>query len=107
MEAARIGEDGQPSGDLTLWDDIQFPFDPGLRESDLSDTEVVHSPAAREEIVEEAYTCDASGAVGVAIRSVTAGYERNYRLGRWSSREPAVTRGGRSGRGNADVCKPQ
>jgi hypothetical protein len=30
-EAARIGEDGQPSGDLTLWDDIQFPFDPALR----------------------------------------------------------------------------
>src|SRR5262249_14770684 len=30
-EAARIGEDGQPSGDLTIWDDIQFPFDPALR----------------------------------------------------------------------------
>ena len=31
VEATRIGEDGQPSGDLTLWDDIQFPFDPALR----------------------------------------------------------------------------
>ncbi len=31
VEAARMGEEGQPSGDLTLWDDIQFPFDPALQ----------------------------------------------------------------------------
>ena len=31
MEAARVGKDGQPSGDLTVWEDIQFPFDPALR----------------------------------------------------------------------------
>ena len=37
VEAARIGEDGQPSGDLTLWDDIQFPFDPALRGDRRSD----------------------------------------------------------------------
>ena len=28
VEASRIGEHGDPSGDLTIWDDIQFPFDP-------------------------------------------------------------------------------
>ncbi len=93
LESSDLTEDGQPTGDITVWDEIRFPFDPGLRESDLSETEIMHSPAAREEIVEEAYTCDASGAVGVAIRNVTAGYERTYRLGRWSSREPAVIPG--------------
>src|ERR1700722_13512751 len=30
LEASTVGDDGQPSGDITVWDEILFPFDPAL-----------------------------------------------------------------------------
>jgi hypothetical protein len=37
VEASHLDADGEPVGDLTFWDEIQFPFDPGLRDvADLS-----------------------------------------------------------------------
>jgi len=89
VEAARIGEDGQPSGDLTLWDDIQFPFDPALRvAADLAlvDVSRTHEGAGSE--VEEEYSCDASGIVKVTIWNRSAAYRREYMLGRWSNSAP-------------------
>jgi molecular chaperone DnaK (HSP70) len=86
-EAARLGEDGQPSGDLTLWDDIQFPFDPALREVvDLTLVDVSRGSSGWE--VEEDYLCDASGIVKVTIWNRSAGYRREYTLGRWSNSAP-------------------
>ncbi len=86
MEAARIGEDGQPSGDLTLWDDIRFPFDPALREtSDLALVDVIRKGECPYSEVEEEYSCDASGIVKVTIWNRVDGYRRAYTLGRWSN----------------------
>jgi molecular chaperone DnaK (HSP70) len=84
-EAAQIGEDGQPSGDVTVWGDIRFPFDPSLR--GVSDLSMV-SISQREERagggeVEEEYFCDASGLVTVTIRDRRAVYQRDYALARW------------------------
>lgn len=88
VEATRIGEDGRPSGDLTLWDDIQFPFDPALQGADdLTLIEVCQ----REGIgsaVEEEYLCDANGIVKVKIWNRSDGYRREYTLGRWSDSAP-------------------
>jgi len=89
VEAARIGEDGQPSGDLTLWDDIQFPFDPalrGARDLTLGDVSRLGESAGSE--VEEEYSCDSSGIVKVTIWNRSAAYRREYTLGRWSSSAP-------------------
>src|SRR5579884_3428524 len=37
LECGRVTEDEQPAGDITVWDEILFPFDPELRdEPDLS-----------------------------------------------------------------------
>ncbi|SPF36983.1 Hsp70 heat shock protein [Candidatus Sulfopaludibacter sp. SbA4] len=89
VEAARIGADGQPSGDLTLWDDIQFPFDPALRGSaDLTLIDVSRKGAGSGCEVEEEYSCDASGIVKVTIWNRSAAYSREYTLGRWSSAAP-------------------
>ncbi len=33
LEASQVGEDGQPSGDITVWDEILFPFDPALADA--------------------------------------------------------------------------
>ena len=85
VEAARIGEDGQPSGDLTLWDDIQFPFDPALRgAADLTLVDVSRKGEGAGSEVEEEYSCDANGIVKVTISNRSAAYRREYTLGRWS-----------------------
>jgi molecular chaperone DnaK (HSP70) len=89
VEAARIGADGQPSGDLTLWDDIQFPFDPALRgSSDLTLVDVSRMGGGPGSEVEEEYSCDANGIVKVTIRNRSAAYRREYTLGRWSNSVP-------------------
>jgi molecular chaperone DnaK (HSP70) len=101
-EAAAIREDGQPSGDLTLWDDIQFPFDPALHESgDLMLVDVSRSADGAANEVEEEYVCDANGIVKVTIRNQSAGYHREYTLGHWSSSAPRTTEaiGVKHGRG--------
>jgi hypothetical protein len=74
-----------PSGEIALWDEIRFPFDPALAsKSDLQKTPVVHSPQAASQNIEERYECDSSGSLTVTIANRTAGYSRTYRLGRWS-----------------------
>jgi molecular chaperone DnaK (HSP70) len=86
VEAARIGPDGQPSGDLTVWDDIQFPFDPALSAAaDLALVDVHRQRGGPASEVEEEYSCDANGIVKVTIRNRSAAYHRDYTLGRWSN----------------------
>ncbi len=84
VEAARIGEDGQPSGDLTVWDDIQFPFDPALRAAgDLTMVDVSRRDDDAGCDVEEEYCCDASGIVKVTIHNRSTAYRREYT--RWAA----------------------
>ena len=100
-EAARVTGDGQPSGDLTIWDDIQFPFDPALSSaSDLSIIEVSRHGAGTGSHIEEEYTCDSSGIVKVTIWNRSAAYRREYTLGRWSAapREATETIAVKAGR---------
>ncbi len=88
-EAAAIGEDGQPSGDLTLWDDIQFPFDPDLSGAgDLIAVDVQRKAEGAGYDVEEEYACDANGIVKVTIWNRSADYRRDYTLGQWSGAPP-------------------
>lgn len=87
LECSHRGRDGQPVGDITAWDEIRFPFDPSLQSSGLEHAVVTRSAEAQQHVVEEAYRCDAGGTVTVTISNLTAGYNREYRLGRWASRE--------------------
>ncbi|HSB16939.1 MAG TPA: Hsp70 family protein [Bryobacteraceae bacterium] len=91
LECSRIGESGEPAGDITLWDEIRFPFDPVLEQRrDLDSVPVEHTEAARNQSIEEVYTCDAGGALGVTIANLSADYKRTYRLARWAAREAPV-----------------
>lgn len=75
-------EGGQPRGDMTIQQDIYFPFDEGARSmSDLSALRVERREGDGPEIVER-YTLGDSGIVDVLIRDVDSGYEKSYRLGR-------------------------
>ncbi len=86
LECSHLGPGGEPSGDLTIWDDILFPFDPALaRQDGALSAEIAYSPAAAAQRIEERYSADGSGVLTVEIRNLTSHYERRFRLGRWSA----------------------
>ncbi len=94
LECSHLGAEKEPRGDIATWDDIRFPFDPALRsEADLAGAAVAHSAAAADGRIEERYTVDAGGAVTVTIRELDSGFAREYRLGRWASKETAAAPG--------------
>lgn len=85
LECSHRGQDGTPNGEVNLWDEIRFPFDPGLeRYTDLASVNVIHSAAAQSQRIEEVYECDASGSIAVTIANRKDGYLREFRLGHWS-----------------------
>lgn len=87
VECPRLGADQQPLGDITVWDEIRFPFDPDLRElDDLADVRVTNGSPRGAQWIEEDYSCDSSGRIRVTISNRSAGYGREYNLGRWSDR---------------------
>ena len=88
LECSQLAGGGQPAGDIALWDEVRFPFDPVLAaEPDLAAIPVGHSALAGAQDVEEQYACDARGGITVTIRNLTSGYERDCRLARWAPKE--------------------
>jgi molecular chaperone DnaK len=79
VECGRIDE-GRPEGNLAAWDEVLFPFDPSLRDRDLSAVQVErlgHGPE-----VEETYKCGSDGTVTASLRVLDDGFERTLRLSR-------------------------
>ncbi len=92
LEASHVDGDGLPQGDIAVWDEVWFPFDPALVSNpDLRRVSVVRSDVAASQEIEERYVCTATGTVAVTICNVTAQYERRYAVGRWApTAVPAV-----------------
>ena len=88
LECSHLDDECQPRGDVTVWDEIQFPFDPALQDADSAPVE--HSEAVRSQEIEEAYSIDASGTVTIMITNLSAGYQRTYSLGRWAAKDAPV-----------------
>jgi molecular chaperone DnaK (HSP70) len=85
LECAQLGANNQPEGEISNWDEIRVAFDPTLRDSaDLTDQPVSRYAAPQELLIEEEYSCDASGDVEVRIRDKITQRTNEYRLGRWS-----------------------
>lgn len=79
FECARL-DGGRPEGNLALWDDVLFPFDPRLRGlSDLNGVAVVRTPEGPE--VEEVVRCFPAGDVEVELRVLQDGFARTARIG--------------------------
>ena len=97
LEASHVDWEGQPQGDIAVWDEVWFPFEPALvSQPDLQRVSVARSDAAAGQELEERYVCTAGGTVGVTIRNVTARYEREYAIGRWApTAAPTVAPGRR------------
>ena len=84
LECSDLTDDGKRAGDITLWDEIIFPFDPGLRGQDLA-APITWSQAACSQVIQESYTCDAGGQLAVGIANLTSDYADNFRIGRWAA----------------------
>ena len=94
LECSHVRPNGLPDGDITLWDDIRFPFDPGLDNGfDLGRVPVTHVGPGGQQEVKELYACDATGVVSVTIANLSAGYNRQYKLGRWSAGDAPIVPG--------------
>ncbi len=95
LECSHRAADGTPSGDVTFWDEIRFPFDPALRETMDLDAVPVNSLDHDGQRVEELYECDSGGSISVTIASLSGNYSRKFQLGHWSQRERSVKPRGR------------
>lgn len=82
LECSRLSDDGRPEGEITVWEDIRFPFDPALRAvKDLDGLPVLRLDRAVVAQAEEDYQCDARGILEVTISSPEDHFSRQYRLG--------------------------
>jgi hypothetical protein len=91
VECSRVNGVGHPSGDITVWDDILFPFDPALKDSPaLADVPIARTERTTGNWIEEEYVCDAGGNIRVAISNRSSGYRWEYRLGNWSDHAPKM-----------------
>ncbi len=85
LECAQLDANGQPLSEINNWDEIRVAFDPRLRDSSsLVDQPVQRWIPAKEQWIQEEYTCDASGDVRVRIHDTVSKLANEYRLGRWS-----------------------
>ncbi|WP_348264477.1 Hsp70 family protein [Telmatobacter sp. DSM 110680] len=86
LECSRLDDRGQPIGEITNWEQIQFPFDPRLSASpDLSALSVEPMSASGGMLAREEYSCDANGNLRVKISALPSGKEREYLISQSAS----------------------
>ncbi len=81
LECSQLNEAGQPVGEITNWEQIQFPFDPQLWGRDLASEPVVPLANANGLTVREEYSCDSNGKLCVRISEAPTGHAREYQIG--------------------------
>ncbi len=91
LECSHRAADGSPSGEIAIWDEIWFPFDPELQSvQNLKRLPVSYSAELSHQQIEELYQCDSGGSIRVSISNRTAGYSKDFPLGRWSQEPQQV-----------------
>ena len=85
LECAHLDACNQPLGELSNWDEIRVPFDPGLRDATGLEARPVQRFAPPHDLlIEEEYSCDSNGNLKVRILDKFTEDVREYRLGHWS-----------------------
>jgi len=81
LESSHLDEQGQPTGEISNWDQIQFPFDPQLQHhADLASVPVALLSNPDGLLIREEYTCDSSGNLRVRISAEPVGYTREFSI---------------------------
>ena len=81
-----------PTGDLTPWDEVYFPFVPALHATDHLQAIPITRLEYEAPWIEERYTCDAHGIITVEMQNQTCPYARRYHLRGRASRDPLAVR---------------
>jgi molecular chaperone DnaK (HSP70) len=82
VECGSVDELGQPTGDITVWEEIHFPFIAELeKESSLADVSVQRIPLSHE-LIEEIYSCNEHGIIEVQIINHATRHQRTSMLHR-------------------------
>jgi hypothetical protein len=82
LECSSLGKAEEPEGDIALWQDVYFPYDPKLRDrKDLPKISIEKSPGASSQEVTEAYEYNEEGIIRVEIENKTSGYKKLFTLG--------------------------
>jgi molecular chaperone DnaK (HSP70) len=81
LECSRLDEESQPVGEITNWEQIQFPFDPQLwGHPDLAGEPVKPLVEVNELTVREEYFCDSEGNLRAKISEMSTGNTREYQI---------------------------
>jgi molecular chaperone DnaK len=88
LECSQLTDTGDPTGDLTPWDEVYFPFAASLHEVGNLPTVPITRLEQEAPWIEERYTCDAHGIIAVEMQNQTCHYARRYQLRGSAAREP-------------------
>jgi len=80
LECSQLTDTGEPTGDLTPWDEVYFPFVPALHATDHLQAIPITHLEREAPWIEERYTCDAHGIITVEMQNQTCDYARQYYL---------------------------
>jgi molecular chaperone DnaK (HSP70) len=81
LECNFLGTSGEPEGDISIWKNIYFPYDPELADrKNLGTIDIENRPDLSSQEVVETYVYDPAGIIRVEIENHTSGYHRTYRL---------------------------
>jgi hypothetical protein len=88
LECSQLTATGDPTGDLTPWDEVYFPFLPPLHEGGTLPTVPITRLECEAPWIGERYTCDAHGIIAVEMQNETCHYARRYHLRERAPRDP-------------------
>lgn len=86
QECSQLKE-GKPEGLITVWNQIYFPFDPAIQETDLSSINVQRYDSPTDYQIEEIYTLDYKGDITVELINHQSGYTKQFNLSRMSTKK--------------------
>jgi molecular chaperone DnaK (HSP70) len=79
LECSALGEAGEPQGDLFVWEEVYFPYDPQLeQEPNLARVLLENRPDLSGQEIRETYSYAQGGIINVQVENCTAGYRRNF-----------------------------
>jgi molecular chaperone DnaK (HSP70) len=90
LECSQLTDTGDPTGDLTPWDEVYFSFVPALHTADNLQAIPITRLEREAPWIEERYTCDAHGIIAVEMQNQTCHYAYRYHLRGGASRDPVA-----------------